>query len=141
MEHAKNPHNHGKLEGDVRSISLLNPLCGDEINLCVDVQGGTVRDIKFEGQGCFISQASASLLTESVKGKPLGEVRQMLELFRALMHGTEVVEAQEKLGELLALEGVKKFPMRIKCALLAFEALEKATREQPPAGAKPAAEV
>lgn len=130
LEHAKAPHNRGSLEPgpDVRQLSLLNPLCGDEIGFAVRVVDNRVAEIRFDGKGCFISQAAASLLSEAVQGVTLEELHKKVADFRALMHGETVPDAERALGELLALEGVKRFPMRIKCALLAFEVLEKATR-------------
>ena len=107
---------------------VRNPLCGDTIDLWLDVQDGTVKDIKFAGQGCAISQASASLLAELVRGKRISELSDLVSDFQALLDG-ECGDSQRKvLGPLVALEGVRQFPIRRRCALLAFEALQRIVR-------------
>ncbi len=104
-----------------------NPLCGDEIQLDVILADGDLQDVAFQGRGCSISQASASMMTEAVKAKPVEDVRQLIETFKGMMHGQPV--DTEDLGDLEALEGVQKFPVRIKCALLAWTTLEQALQE------------
>lgn len=123
MDHYRSPRNKGELDNPTVSVELNNPLCGDEITLQLEVEDGTVKQARFSGQGCSISQASASMMTHQVQGKSLEEVGEMLVRFKQMMHGDE--EAGKPLGDLLALHGVSKFPVRIKCALLSWEALER----------------
>src|SRR5207253_3075537 len=104
-----------------------NPLCGDEIQLDVVLNDGELEDLAFEGRGCSISQASASMMMEAVKAKPVGEVERLIGTFKEMMRGQDV--DTEELGDLEALEGVQKFPVRIKCALLAWTTLEQALKE------------
>src|SRR5262249_3785772 len=126
LEAAKHPKHRGEVPGATHTFSLENPLCGDEVSFTAKIQDGRIQDLRFDGKGCFISQASASLLADLVQGLTIAELRDRLELVRKGMHGEPL--SKEKLGDLCALEGVKKFPIRIKCALLPFEALEKMTR-------------
>ena len=109
--------------GQVSHISLKNPLCGDSIELFVEVVAGRISKVKFEGTGCSISQAAASLMADQIKGLSVEEALQVTEAYQALIKG-EATEAQRSLlGDLVALSGVKKFPLRSKCATLSFEAL------------------
>ncbi len=109
--------------GQVSHISLKNPLCGDSIELFVEVVAGRISKVKFEGTGCSISQAAASLMADQIKGLSVEEALQVTEAYQALIKG-EATEAQRsRLGDLVALSGVKKFPLRSKCATLSFEAL------------------
>ncbi|MFM8528140.1 MAG: Fe-S cluster assembly sulfur transfer protein SufU, partial [Ilumatobacteraceae bacterium] len=109
-----------------------NPPCGDEIQVYLLVENGIVTDVKVGGQGCSISQSSASMMTQAIKGKPLGEARRVLDAFRRMM-GLEVdgdaPDEPVKLGDLEALQGVVKFPVRIKCATLAWTTLAQAIGE------------
>ena len=105
-------------------VELNNPVCGDEIKLCLKVENDTVNDVRFSGRGCSISQSSASMMTEAVKGKPLSEALDMVERFKAMMR-SEISADEADLGDLEALQGVSKFPVRIKCALLSWEALRQ----------------
>jgi len=100
-----------------------NPLCGDELHLSVDVQDGELADVAFDGKGCSISQASASMMTEAVQGRSVKDALGLTETIRQMMHGES---PNEDLGDLMALEGVAKFPVRVKCALLAWMALKDA---------------
>lgn len=124
LDHYKSPRNKGPLVGAHASVHLHNPLCGDEITLALAVEGETIREARFTGQGCSISQASASMLTEAVKGKTLGEAREMLARFARMVRGELTPDAAD-LGDLEALAGVSRFPVRVKCAMLAWEALDK----------------
>lgn len=124
MDHYRSPRNHGLLEKPTLSVTLTNPLCGDEITLHLQVDGGRVADVKFSGHGCSISQASASLMTEAIKGEPVAKALEMMRQFRSMMRGEMLVD-QEDLGDLLALSGVTKFPIRVKCAVLPWEALRQ----------------
>lgn len=122
MDHYQKPRNQGTLDGAV-SVDLRNPSCGDEITLQLLVEEGVVKDVRFQGSGCSISMASASMMSEAVKGLPVEEALKLDERFRAMMRGEEV--DLDALGELEALQGVSKFPARIKCATLAWQALDK----------------
>lgn len=122
LDHYRNPRNKGQVEGAQVDLEMLNPTCGDEIRLSLGVEDGRVRDVRFTGKGCSISMASASMMTEAVKGKTLAEVEQLLEGFKATMRGEE---AGVDLGDLESLQGVSRFPVRIKCATLAWETLQK----------------
>lgn len=123
MDHYQHPRNQGELTDGTVNIDLRNPSCGDEITLQLIVSDGTVEDVRFTGSGCSISMASASMMTEAVKGLPLPEALTLSGVFRGMMRGDEV--DADALGDLEALQGVSKFPARIKCATLAWQALEK----------------
>jgi len=123
LEHYKNPRNHGRLaEPDVATRGH-NPLCGDDIEVSLNLEDDVIRDIRFQGKGCSISQASASMLTEAVKGKTTDEARRIVDTFKGMMHGDAI--STEGLGDLEALQGVRKYPVRIKCALLAWTTLQE----------------
>ncbi|MGE5595048.1 MAG: Fe-S cluster assembly sulfur transfer protein SufU [Hyphomicrobiales bacterium] len=122
LDHYRRPRNHGALATVTQHAEGMNPVCGDEIALDLDVRGGTIEDIAFSGQGCSISQASASMLTERVKGRRVDEVRDVAAAFKAMMNGEEPAPS---LGDLEALQGVAKFPVRVKCALLSWKVLEE----------------
>lgn len=122
MDHYKNPRNRGSFDGESVSIDLNNPTCGDKIQLQMQVEDGKVKAAKFLGEGCSISLSSASMMTDAVKGKTLEEALEMAEKFSGLMKG-EAVEFEYE--DLEALSGVNKFPARIKCATLAWNALRK----------------
>lgn len=123
MEHYRRPRNKGELEAPTVSVDLNNPLCGDEITLDLLIEEGRVADVRFRGRGCSISQASASMMTQSVKGMAVEEAEALLDNVHRMLKGEPF--AEEGLGDLVALQGVAKFPVRIKCALLAWEALDK----------------
>jgi len=123
MDHYKNPRNRGTMNEDAVTINLNNPTCGDRISLQLQVVDGKVIDAKYSGEGCSISMSSASMMTEAVKGKTFDEALNMASKFSALMKG-EPVEFEE-LEDIEALSGVNKFPARIKCATLAWNALRK----------------
>lgn len=123
MDHyKKNPRNRGSFEGESVSIDLNNPTCGDKIQLQMQIEEGKVKAAKFLGDGCSISLSSASMMTDAVKGKTLEEALQMADNFSGMMKG-EPVEFEYE--DLEALSGVNKFPARIKCATLAWNALRK----------------
>lgn len=124
LDHYRNPRNKHGLAGSSVDVTHNNPLCGDEITIHASVKDGVVADVAFEGQGCSISQASASMLTDLVKGKPVGEVEDLILKFRAMMGG-KPVEDEDALGDLVALKGVVKYPVRIKCAVLAWDTLHE----------------
>lgn len=126
LDHYAHPRNRGRLDPSDVSVEGANPLCGDELSLYVRLRDGRVEDARFEGRGCSISQASTSMMTEAIKGKTLEEVRALVAQFKGMMHGQEVAE---DLGDLAALQGVRKFPVRIKCATLSWVALEQGLDE------------
>jgi nitrogen fixation NifU-like protein len=133
LDHYRNPRNKGELPERTVDIHMANPVCGDEIHLQLQIEDDVIVDAKHIGQGCSISQASVSMMTNLLKGKDLGEAEHLAERFTAMMHGDEEVARDKALGDLRALQGVSKFPVRIKCALLAFDALQEAikkTREE-----------
>ena len=125
LDHYRRPRNRGELDApDARTARRKNPLCGDEMTLAVafDVDG-RVQDARFSGHGCSISQASASMLTQAVRGKTRAEVQALLGRFKAMLHGDAAAADDESLGELRALSGVARFPTRVQCATLAWSAL------------------
>jgi nitrogen fixation protein NifU and related proteins len=123
LDHYRRPRNRGALEKPTQHVEGMNPVCGDEIRLDLDIEHGVVRDIAFDGQGCSISQSSASMLTERLKGHSLAEVNQVIGKFRAmLMDGSP---PDPELGDLESLEGVAKLPVRVKCALLCWNVLQQ----------------
>lgn len=127
-DHAKSPHHYGTLTG-IEPLTLHNPTCGDVIHLFVKLNDQQVEDIRFSGQGCSISTASASMMTDLVKGKSLAEVRDLLILFSQVMQG-ENPSQSANLGDAAFLAGVTKFPQRIKCANLAWQALGKVLEQE-----------
>lgn len=125
MDHYKNPRNKGVLDGDVLTVDMNNPTCGDRIQLQLQVEDDIVKDVKFNGEGCSISMSSASMMTQAIKGKKLEEALNMSETFSHMMMGEEVDTEELDLEDIGALQGVAKFPARIKCATLAWKAMEK----------------
>lgn len=122
MDHYKLPRNRGVLGEKSVTIELNNPSCGDKISLQLQLEEGVIEDVKFLGEGCSISMSSASMMTEAIKGKTYEEALQMAELFSGLMKGENVEFDYEDID---SLSGVNKFPARIKCATLAWNALRK----------------
>jgi nitrogen fixation NifU-like protein len=145
LDHYRSPRNRGELAvPPAHKAEGFNPLCGDEVVLYLDIDPATetVTDLKIAGQGCSISQASTSMMSAAVKGKPLGEVRKLIRAFKALMSihesklegesdGSDLQAELEgvRLGDLEALQGVVKFPVRIKCATLAWNTLQQGLEE------------
>lgn len=125
MDHYKNPRNKGVLDGDVLTVDMNNPTCGDRIQLQLQVEDDIVKDVKFNGEGCSISMSSASMMTQAIKGKKLEDALNMSETFSHMMMGEEVDTEELDLEDIGALQGVAKFPARIKCATLAWKAMEK----------------
>ena len=130
LDHYRRPRNKGTLEHADASVEMKNPLCGDEITLQVAFDGNGVCDVRFCGRGCSISQASASMMTQLVKGKSAEEIAVIRSRFRELMLGDQSAANDQSLGSLRALAGVARFPARVKCALLAWSALETALSER-----------
>ncbi|MCT4782144.1 MAG: SUF system NifU family Fe-S cluster assembly protein [Exiguobacterium sp.] len=129
MDHYKNPRNRGVIEDGV-TVDLNNPTCGDSLRLQLQVEDGIVKDAKFEGEGCSISLASASMMTQIVKGKSVDEALQLADIFSQMVQGKDYDTETFDLGDIEALSGVSKFPARIKCATLAWKALEKGVDEE-----------
>lgn len=125
LDHYRRPRNKGKLEEASHSITLNNPLCGDVIGLDLRVEGGRIAAARFTGKGCSISQASASMMTSALQGRSVEEARTLARKFTRLMRGDSALAKDRDLGDLRALTGVSKFPVRIKCALLGFDCLEE----------------
>lgn len=127
IEHNRSPRNFKVLEGATRTAEGDNPLCGDRITLYVKLEGDTVADIGFQGKGCAISQASASLMTGAVKGKPVAEAERIFHAFHAMVT-SDPTKAPDTaaLGKLAAFAGVRQFPARVKCANLAWHTLHAA---------------
>lgn len=129
LDHHRNPRNRGELPPPAAHATGHNPLCGDEIDVYLDVTDGVVTDVKVGGQGCSISQSSASMMSQAVKGKQIDEVRALVRRFKGMMSipdedGNPIEpDPTVKLGDLEALQGVVKFPVRIKCATLAWNTL------------------
>jgi nitrogen fixation protein NifU and related proteins len=126
LDHYRRPRNKGQMENADASVEMKNPLCGDEICLQVAFEGDSVTDLRFSGRGCSISQASASMMTQLLKGKSAEEIDEIRTRFRDLMLGDATAAEDAKIGSLKALSGVARFPARVKCALLAWNALESA---------------
>ncbi|EST37855.1 nitrogen fixation protein NifU [Streptomycetaceae bacterium MP113-05] len=132
LDHYKNPHGRGLRDGDAE-VHHVNPTCGDEITLRVRYEGDTVADVSYEGQGCSISQASASVLNELLVGKELGRARRIQEAFLELMQSRGKLEPDDAMEDVLedavAFAGVSKYPARVKCALLSWMAWKDATAQ------------
>lgn len=137
LDHYKNPHGHGLREPFDTESFQINPTCGDEVTLRLKLDGETVADVSFEGQGCSISQASASVLTDLVTGRPIGEALKTMDSFVELMQGRGQVEPDEDvLEDAVAFAGVAKYPARVKCALLGWMAFKDAlVKTEGPQGA------
>jgi len=130
MDHYKNPRNKGVLEDGSLTVNMNNPTCGDRIQLTMNVENGIVTDSRFDGEGCSISMSSASMMTQAIKGKKIEEALKLSQIFSDMMQGKEYDEDDSiDLGDIEALQGVAKFPARIKCATLAWKAMEKGLKE------------
>lgn len=128
MENAKNPQNHGLIrDSKYHSCHLNNPSCGDEVTLEIFVEDGVVKDVRQEGHGCAISMASASIVSELLRGLKVDEALSMIDEFYDVVQG-KVLDDEDKLGDALALRGVSQFPMRVKCATLAWKVAERILR-------------
>jgi nitrogen fixation NifU-like protein len=132
LEHYRNPRNKAELEEKSVEIHMANPVCGDEIRLQLRIEGDRIEEAKFVGQGCSISQAAVSMMTTLLEGRALEEADALAKRFTAMMHGDEAAAKDRSLGDLRALQGVSKFPVRIKCALLGFDALQEALKKEAP---------
>jgi nitrogen fixation NifU-like protein len=126
LDHHKKPRNYRKLEG-ARHVEGYNPLCGDKVTVYVQLDGDVVRDVTFQGSGCAISTASASMMTESLKGKTRAEAEALFQSFHALLTGKARADGEgPELGKLEVFSGVREFPVRVKCATLAWHTLHAA---------------
>lgn len=130
LDHNKNPRNFGGLPNADRKAEGNNPLCGDRVTVFVRLDGDRIEEIHFDGAGCAISTASASLMTEALKGKKLDEVKELSETFKNLVTGREST-GLESLGKLAVFHGVSEFPVRVKCATLAWHTLQAALEQRP----------
>ncbi len=128
LDHHRRPRNWGKMDQPTAMAEGSNPLCSDELTVYVKMEGDKLVDVKFTGQLCAISQASGSLMTLKVKGKTTAEARAAMADIKALLVGSQEppIEVEERVGDAIALKGVRKFPARVKCATLAWHALEGA---------------
>ncbi|WP_405282920.1 SUF system NifU family Fe-S cluster assembly protein [Gaopeijia maritima] len=133
LEHYKHPRNKGEVEDATAEIHMRNPTCGDEVKLQLRVEDGAVVEVGFTGQGCSISQASVSMMTQKLRGASVDDALELAAKFTRLMHGDDEVARDRSLGDLRALAGVAKFPVRVKCALLGFDALQEALKSDPSA--------
>jgi nitrogen fixation protein NifU and related proteins len=128
LDHNKNPRNFRKPERSNRTAEGFNPVCGDQLVIYVEFENDLIRDIGFQGSGCAISKASASLMTESVKGKSRNEAQQLYKRLKSILKDSS--DDLSILGNLAPLSGVREFPIRIKCATLAWETLKNALEEK-----------
>ncbi|MCL6573509.1 MAG: SUF system NifU family Fe-S cluster assembly protein [Bacillus sp. (in: Bacteria)] len=129
MDHYKNPRNRGIIEDGSLTIDMNNPTCGDRIQLTIKVDDGIVSNARFDGEGCSISMSSASMMTQAIKGMKIEEALNLSTVFSEMMLGKDYDDDID-LGDIEALQGVSKFPARIKCATLAWKAMEKGLKEE-----------
>lgn len=125
LDHFENPRNYGELNPHTHRERGANPLCGDELELFLNLKGETIEDLSFQGKGCSISQSSASMMTELVKGKNKGEALAILQKFKRSILEDKTEEFSEDEADLESLLGVKKYPVRVKCAVLSWNTLEQ----------------
>lgn len=128
FDHYRKPRNFGRLEHANRHAQGFNPLCGDKVTVYLDVENGIIRNASFEGAGCAISTASASLMTEMLKGRSADEAEQLMQDFHRMVTGESL---NQELGKLEVLAGVREFPQRVKCATLAWHTMKAALENQP----------
>lgn len=131
MDHYRSPHNFGEGEPTCTAVELDNPVCGDHIKLMLLIdEKDIIRDVKFTGGGCAISMASASMMTDEIKGKSVTEVKEMIENVLGSMRGEKASEVLDKYGDVAALKGVMKYPVRVKCATLSWHAVKDAIEKE-----------
>jgi SUF system NifU family Fe-S assembly protein len=128
LDHYKNPRNKRELPNAELTCSKNNPLCGDDITVFIHEDADTIADVAFQGQGCSISQSSASMMTEAVRGRSVADAQALTKDFRDMMGGEHEPD-EDEFGDLVALKGVVKYPIRIKCAVLAWDVLQEALQE------------
>jgi nitrogen fixation protein NifU and related proteins len=126
LEHSKAPRNYRESPAANRKAEGFNPLCGDRFTVYLTMDGDSIRDVSFQGSGCAISKASASMMTQSVKGKSAAEAESLFESFHRLVTGLGHLSSDAELGKLTVFSGVSEFPARVKCATLAWHTLEAA---------------
>jgi len=126
LDHSKKPRNFRELQAATHSAKGHNPLCGDRLHLYLEMEDGVIRDVGFEGAGCAISTASASMLTEMLKGKTQVEADEIFAKFHALLTGSDEAPPDEALGKLAVFAGVREYPVRVKCATLAWHTFKAA---------------
>ena len=129
LDHGRRPRNFRPIGGGSRSAEGYNPLCGDKVKVYVSMDGNTVEDISFEGAGCAISTASASIMTETLKGKTRAEVDELFRTFHDLVTGQKAQLESPELGKLAVFSGVSEFPIRVKCATLSWHTLRAALND------------
>ncbi|GAB7387126.1 iron-sulfur cluster assembly scaffold protein SufU [Bacillaceae bacterium] len=129
MDHYQNPRNRGTLEDGAVTVNLNNPTCGDRISLQLKIDDGRISDAKFTGEGCSISLSSASMMTEAIKGLSIEEALELAAIFSEMIQGKKYDAGKFDLGDIEALQGVSKFPARIKCATLAWKAMQQGVRQ------------
>jgi len=129
LQHYRNPKHRGDMDAPDAVVTMRNPTCGDDIVLQLRVRGDTIEDVRFKGQGCAISQASASMMSGLISGKRWTEAEPILARFRDMLHGDAEAARDKVLGDLRALSGVAKLPRRVKCAMLPWDALEEARKQ------------
>ena len=130
LDHNKNPKNFGKIEAANRTAEGYNPLCGDRIDLFLHVEDDVIKDISFQGNGCAISKSSASVMTTVLKGKPVAEAEQLFRKFQKLITGEAEALDMDELGKLAIFAGVREFPLRVKCAGLAWHTMVAALKNE-----------
>jgi nitrogen fixation NifU-like protein len=129
LDHGRRPRNFKPLDEANRTAEGFNPLCGDKVKIYVKVDGDAIEDISFQGSGCAISTASASIMTETLKGKTRGEAEELFETFHDLVTGEAAKLDSPELGKLAVFSGVSEFPIRVKCATLSWHTLRAALKE------------
>ena len=126
LDHYENPRNFGELDPCEIHEEGVNPLCGDELEIFINMDGDKVKEVRFKGKGCSISQASTSMMTEAIEGKSREEILDIVNRFKSMITEDHQPDFEDDLEDLNALYGVKKFPVRVKCAVLSWNTLEKA---------------
>jgi nitrogen fixation protein NifU and related proteins len=126
LDHGRRPRNFRSMEGATRSAEGYNPLCGDKVKIYVKMEGDVINEITFEGAGCAISTASASIMTETLKGKTRGQAEELFQTFHDLVTGRKAQLDAPELGKLAVFSGVSEFPIRVKCATLSWHTLRAA---------------
>jgi nitrogen fixation protein NifU and related proteins len=126
LSHYKHPHNRGELADADADVAVNNPTCGDAVRLQMRVRDGVVEDLKFQGEGCSISQASISMMTDLLKGRSREDALRLADRFKAMVKGDPEAARDPELGQLRALAGVARFPVRVRCALLGWDAMQQA---------------
>ena len=128
LEHFRHPERKGELPDAPIKVSGANPLCGDELTYHLDAKDGRISRVRFSGKGCAISQATASMLADELEGKSVEDARKLIAALKGMMQGSDAAKPEE-LGDLAALEGVRKFPVRVKCAALSWNVIDQALNQ------------